>query len=243
MKYLIILLAIFALPLVVQAAPEPGFLDSPLLKKCMEEGNCQLADVATGFILLIRLLLGGMGAVALLYFVVGGFQLLTSQGNQEKVRNGQRTMINTVAALTIAFTSYLLLNFFVNNILNVDQQYRITGTPSVRSNNSGGECVGKSQGTPCSTSNINYVCTGAEFENQCVTKCMLQNIVDREVLATNKLNWSCGTIANPSTWHVSGLCPGSVDNVCILFWNGTAVTNDHMPPNLGEIINTNVINF
>lgn len=246
MKYLkIIALLVFILPgLVWAAGPEvtkPGFLDDLICVKDVK--NCQLTDVAAGFNALIKLLLGGMGAVALLYFVIGGFKLITSRGNQQHVRDGQQMMINTVFALAIAFTSVLVLDFFVNDILKVDSDYQIVVTQNTRPGNSLRECAGKAMGTACNTSSVNYVCSGEEFESQCVTKCMLNNIVDREILAANQLNWACGYFSDSSTWHVTGFCPAPIDNVCILFWQGAPVTEQNRPPNLETIMNLNGINF
>lgn len=240
MKYLKVILIILFLPLLAQAAPAPGFLDS---LSCMESGNCQLADVAAGFISLIRLLLGAMGAVALLYFVVGGFQLMTSQGNQERVRNGQRTMINTVFALVIAFTSYLLLNFFVNNILNVKQEYKITGSSTPREEQSGGECSGKAQGEVCNSSELNYVCSGSELKDVCVSKCALINMIPSNKSSLNAVNLSfaCGSItANPGAFHFSDKCPGNTNNVCILYRGGSSVwiSTLNSDPVLEEVVNS-----
>lgn len=240
MKYFkIIALIIFILPSLAWAAgPEvtkPGFLDNLICVTSNE--NCQLTDVAAGFDSLIKLLLGGMGAVALLYFVIGGFKWITSQGNQQKVRDGQQMMVNTVFALAIAFTSVLVLDFFVDDILKVDSDYQIVFTQNTRPGNSSGECTGKAIGTACNTSSVNYVCSGEEFQNQCVTKCMLKNMVDREILAANKLNWTCGTISDPSNVRITGLCPAPIDNVCILFWNGAPVTGQYGPADLEKILN------
>lgn len=208
MKYFrIIILVALALPLVAfaQTTP-PGFLDS---LGCVTTGDCQLADVATGFILLTKLLLGAMGAVALLYFVIGGFQWMTSQGNQEKVRKGQQTMTNTVIALFIAFTSYLLLNFFVNNILGVRSDYQIGAVAD--------QCDGKSNGTACNTTQQNYAC----YAEKCITECEAHG-------KDLSQDWRCDVITGiseadleglPSEYFLTGLCPGGTFNICILFVN------------------------
>lgn len=201
MKYFrIIILVAIALPLIAFAQTPPGFLDS---LSCRATGDCQLTDVATGFILLIRLMLGAMGAVALLYFVIGGFQWMTSQGNQEKVRKGQQTMTNTVIALFIAFTSYLLLNFFVNNILGVKSDYQIGAVAD--------QCEGKSNGTVCNTQQQNYEC----FGGACMTKCA-------SLAADTKQNWACHGVSdaapldNISPYWVKQFCPGDNNNICVL---------------------------
>lgn len=207
MSYLKFALVFLVLPLVALAAPAAGFLDT--LPCVTGKANCQLKDIADGFNALIKLLLGGMGAVALLYFVIGGFQWLTSRGNQEKVRKGQQTMINTVIALFIAFTSYLTLSFFVNDILGVKNDYAI--------GDGLGQCQYKENGTPCNvvagSSDINpFQC----YQQKCITKCELKANM------TNQ-NWQCynftgGASLNPDSnqyWE-KNICDGGVDKVCFL---------------------------
>lgn len=206
MKKLFIILTIISLPLVVHAA-EGGFLDS-LPAKCIGDGDCQLTDVAVGFTLLIKTLLGYMGAVALLFFVIGGFKWLTSRGNPESVRNGQRMMTNTVIAIFIAFTSYLLLSFFVNNILGVRSDFgRIGGAPA--------ECEGKSDGTACRVVEGREVNPYECYNQKCETKCYAKAKI-------TGLRWDCYNIVNPDllpadeTYFVKNLCDGDEHRICTL---------------------------
>ncbi len=239
MKYLkITALLVLILPsLVLAAGPEvtePGFLDSLI---CVTSNkNCQLTDVAAGFNSLIKLLLGGMGAVALLYFVIGGFKFITSRGNQQQVRDGQQMMINTVFALAIAFTSVLVLDFFVDDILKVDSDYQIVVTQNTKPANTQGECSGQAIGTACNTSSVNYVCSGAEFQDRCVTECDLKNLVNKELLSSNWLSWSCKTFLTEYTWTETDLCPAPIDNLCTLHWHGSPVTSFNEPPELEKIM-------
>jgi hypothetical protein len=171
--------------------------------------------VATGFILLTKLLLGTMGAVALLYFVIGGFQWMTSQGNQERVRKGQQTMTNTVIALFIAFTSYLLLNFFVNDILGVKSDYQIGAVAD--------QCDGKSDETPCkviagSTAINPYAC----FSGECITKCEIKAETNPIEGLDNFDSWECYNVPDlsllPATseYYEKNLCPGDEHYVCVM---------------------------
>lgn len=175
-----------------------------------------------------------MGAVALLYFVIGGFQWVTSRGNSEQVRNGQRTMVNTLFALAIAFTSYLVLNFFVNSILGVKGSYMITGTQSTRSNNPAGECSGKAMNESCNTASLNYVCSGPDLANQCVTKCGLINMIPDNKTLLDQEGWgfSCNDITtHPGAFNFTGKCPGDNNNVCILFSGSSAVSASSIDAN------------
>lgn len=114
------ILYIFPLSIFVLLLPnvsQAGILDG---LPCVACGNCGFADIAKFFYDFIMLLLGAMGAVALIYFVWGGMQWLTSGGSAERVNRGRQIMINTTFAIILAFGSNLLVRFFVEDVLNVD---------------------------------------------------------------------------------------------------------------------------
>lgn len=102
-----------------------GFLDNIKNTACMASGDCTLTDIAGGFIELTKWLIGAIGALALLYFVWGGVQWLTSYGNQQKIQKGREIMLQTVIALAVAFMSYILVSFFVNNVLQAKPEVRV----------------------------------------------------------------------------------------------------------------------
>lgn len=194
-KILFVALLIWLMPYMASA----GFLDD--VAYCTADGSCNLADIAVAFNSLIRLLLGGFGAAALLYFVWGGIQWLVSGGNLEKVARGRTIMLNTVFAMILAFGSYLVVSFFVNDFLRVKDDYRIE---------EGGfsSCEDAAAGTRCGDYKE---CVGVLPENalhaslsgKCLSGCQAQNInlpVLPECIAST---------ANP-TWQTiggAGLCP------------------------------------
>ncbi|MFA5128253.1 MAG: pilin [Patescibacteria group bacterium] len=59
---------------------------------------------------------GFIGALALLFFVYGGFILILSQGNQEKIKQGTGAMTAAVIGLVIAFGAYALITFLGNTV-------------------------------------------------------------------------------------------------------------------------------
>ncbi|MFA5127062.1 MAG: hypothetical protein WC465_03640 [Patescibacteria group bacterium] len=190
-------------PLGSQAAIT-GFLDNPALKNCLDSGDCQLADISTALILLIKLLLGGMAGVALLFFIYGGIEWLTSEGVPNRISRGKEIMVNTIWALVIAFTSYLVLSFFVNNMLNVKEEVRIAQEVP--------ECQGKADNTACGGSDV-YVC----YQEDCISRCEMKAVMANE-------DWRCHTIAeslaasiNAPAYFEKDLCPGGVSNICTKF--------------------------
>jgi hypothetical protein len=215
-KILLISTLFFILPQIAQA----GFLDE--VAYCTKQGNCDFNDVAIAIQALIKMLLGGMGAVALGYFVVGGVFWLVSGGNAERVQKGKQIMINTTWAIVITLGSYLIVNFFINDILNVKEKYR------VKEGAFASTCEGKAAEASCGT---NRQCVGeipadepgAEWSKQCLYTCEVQGL-----LATNYRDIGVCTFVNaetdedvPAGWQiVSGAntswCPTERNTACLI---------------------------
>lgn len=60
---------------------------------------------------IIKAILGLVGSVSLLMFVIGGFLWLTSAGNEERVKKGRQTIVWAALGLIIVFSSYAVLKF------------------------------------------------------------------------------------------------------------------------------------
>jgi hypothetical protein len=58
---------------------------------------------------IISALLGISGALALLMFVWGGMQWLTSGGNTDRIKKGKDTLVWAVIGLVVIFTSYAIV--------------------------------------------------------------------------------------------------------------------------------------
>jgi len=66
---------------------------------------------------IIRAFLGVIGVAALFFFIIGGFKMLTSGGNPEKLKSGKDTLVWAIIGLFVAFSSYILLRFVLETIL------------------------------------------------------------------------------------------------------------------------------
>jgi hypothetical protein len=212
MKKAFIIISLFvllAIPQISLAAPAKGFLDF-LPAACIEKGNCSLDDVAQGFVLLTKWLIGSIGALALLYFIWGAIQWMTSYGNQEKIRHGREIMLNTVIALVVAFISFLLVEFFVNSFLlgGEESEHRVQSICSQAAMYANCNEVGQT----------NHVCSGHGFaegletyNGLCMSRCELEDIVD------NALNWSCINRSSDTARNatdVENFCPNT-EEVCV----------------------------
>lgn len=63
---------------------------------------------------LIRVLLGLAGSVSLLMFVWGGFQYLSSAGDDKKVQKGKDTIKNAVIGIFIILFAYTFVTAIIN---------------------------------------------------------------------------------------------------------------------------------
>ena len=58
--------------------------------------------------------MGILGAVALFVMIVGGFQWLTSGGNEEKIKKGTQAMLWAVIGIAIALSSYVFVKTWLD---------------------------------------------------------------------------------------------------------------------------------
>ena len=89
------------------------FLLSPLLI-CAAELVNPLGDVHTPSKLIgnvISSLLLFLGALATLMFIYGGFTLILSGGNPERIKKGQTTIVWAIIGLAVVLSSYGIMEF------------------------------------------------------------------------------------------------------------------------------------
>lgn len=100
------------------------FIPSCVLQDTLSE-NCK--DITT----LVKLVLnyglasfGIIGAFALVFFIYGGFVLIMSGGNPEKVKKGTDTMLAALIGLFIAFVAYLFIKF-LGTAIGIKEQFQL----------------------------------------------------------------------------------------------------------------------
>jgi hypothetical protein len=110
-------------PTMVIGAPAPSPTPAPTVTcadgttSCVALRNPLIATSTDPIVIvgvLIRSVLLLVGSVTLLMFVWGGFQWLTSGGNEEKVQKGSQTMLWASIGVFLIFASYLILTTYLN---------------------------------------------------------------------------------------------------------------------------------
>lgn len=64
--------------------------------------------------MIIQFLLLIVGLVAIAFIIYGGFQFITSRGDEEQATAGKRTLTNAIIGLVIVILSYIIVAVIVN---------------------------------------------------------------------------------------------------------------------------------
>jgi uncharacterized membrane protein YidH (DUF202 family) len=116
-KYLLALASLF-LPLPafaqssnqVQAGLETGGLQ-PLFGSA---GLTGAQSVSQLIVEVINIMLIFAGAIAVIFVIIGGYQYLTSAGNEETAEKGKKTLINAIIGVVLIIMSFVIINVIVN---------------------------------------------------------------------------------------------------------------------------------
>jgi hypothetical protein len=107
------------------------------------KGDCGITDILAVFLNIAEFLLGISGAVALFFFVYGGFQFILSAGKPAGITKGKETMKNAVIGIVIIFLSGVLVRFTTQSLTG-----GISAIPTI--------------GEPCSSVSQKSVKSGAD---------------------------------------------------------------------------------
>lgn len=106
-----------ALPILIMALPLVAAAQIKFLPPCATTsdpalaGNCGITDILAVFINVAEFLLGITGAVALGFFVYGGFTFVLSRGNKAQVDKAFTILRNAVVGIAIIFTAGVIVRF------------------------------------------------------------------------------------------------------------------------------------
>jgi len=125
---------------------------------CWNEGNCQLEDMMQVFVNIANFILGIVGSLALLLFVIGGFYFLFAQGESGKITKGKDFLKGAVVGLLIVFVAYI-------GVQTLEMALRTGELPGTKGY---ALCDGTNNGTLCGT---NQTC----FQDKCETNCYAQS--------------------------------------------------------------------
>lgn len=110
-----IVLGVLLLPAVpAQAGPNPKAINLGI--KYATDTGLGSKDVRTTISEIIKVALGLLGIVALVIILIAGFKWMTAGGNEEKVGEAKKMMIQGVIGLAIVFAAYAISIFILTQL-------------------------------------------------------------------------------------------------------------------------------
>ncbi len=112
-------IAVLVLPFAALAANavQTGLSGSGLSSSFGNAGSLSgSGDLSTLIANVIRLALLFAGAIAVLFIIIGGYQYVTSAGNEESAEKGKKTLINAIIGIVIIVLSYVIVNVIARQV-------------------------------------------------------------------------------------------------------------------------------
>ena len=75
-------------------------------------------DLRTTIMLVINIIMGFLGIIAVLIILTGGFKWMTAGGNEEKVAESKKLIIAGIVGLAIIFGAYAIASFVIQSLVN-----------------------------------------------------------------------------------------------------------------------------
>jgi hypothetical protein len=165
---------------------------------CGNQGDCTLGDIMTVFINVGNYVIGVIGAVVLLMYVIGGIYLLTSGGSSDRITTGKKYITVSTTGLLIVMFAYLGIQT-LNNVIRGGsgslESYVICEPPSTSG-------ISPTAGKACG---YNQKCSN---EGVCMTECELEYISHTETWSCVDRSDSSFTDTYDSSSCKDDLCPG-----------------------------------
>lgn len=111
-KYFLVISLIFFSVILAKPATAVGFIPN-----CASGGNCQLNDFLLLGVNLINYMLAISGSLALLFFVWGGFRMLSSGGSSDAVEKGKHAISSAAIGLVIVLLSWMIVNIAYTTLI------------------------------------------------------------------------------------------------------------------------------
>jgi hypothetical protein len=117
----------FALPALFSVLPFAASAQIRLLPPCTATGDCGVTDILAVFVNAAEYLIGITGAVALLFFVYGGFTFILAAGDKTKVGKAIGILKSAVIGIAIIFFAGVLVRFTTQALTGGTSKFPIVG--------------------------------------------------------------------------------------------------------------------
>jgi hypothetical protein len=133
----------------------PNITFAAIVPACATSGEGGICCAVVGISNVARFIVGITGSLALLFFIFGGFNWITSAGNSSKVDSGRKMMTGAVIGIFITLFAWVAVNFILVSLAGqkANSTYTITGL-----NQSWYNICSSTNYDPCAAKGANYQC-------------------------------------------------------------------------------------
>jgi ketopantoate hydroxymethyltransferase len=114
-KYIAATILAAILPVIALAQPQMG----QGLENFVNETGLTNADITVVISRIVRIVLSFLGLIAVIIIIIGGFQWMTSGGNEEQIGKAKKLMGAGIVGLVIVVLAYAIASFIINVITQV----------------------------------------------------------------------------------------------------------------------------
>lgn len=107
-------------PVLVAAAVEnPNTSNYGLSTNFNNVGIGKTTDIKGTIAQIINIILGFLGVIAVIIILAGGFKWMTAGGNEEKVGEARKMIVQGVIGLVIIFAAWAIAAFVISQLQNI----------------------------------------------------------------------------------------------------------------------------
>lgn len=93
-----------------------GIIRYEVTQDCIDYGKCPLRDIAQVIVNIGTFIMGIVGSVFLIMFIMGGFIWMTANGNQGRVQKGLDTIRDAFVGALLVLGAYIIVNTVISLI-------------------------------------------------------------------------------------------------------------------------------
>lgn len=93
-----------------------GIIRYEVTDACINQGKCALRDIAQVIVNIGTFIMGIVGSVFLIMFIIGGFTWMTANGNQSRVQKGLDTIRDAFVGALLVLGAYIIVNTVISLI-------------------------------------------------------------------------------------------------------------------------------
>ena len=110
------------LPMMFYANQAVGAVTPPMqegLDVFQTESGASTATLPTVIGKVVKIVISFLGLIAAVIIIIGGFQWMTSGGNEEKIAGAKKLMINGLIGMVLVILAYAIASFVISSLSKV----------------------------------------------------------------------------------------------------------------------------